>query len=101
MVAGSLRHLKSLRLMQYDKGWINCLLDEAENERMHLLTFMELRRPGPLFRAVREVGVGGVGGTDCTRTRLAPPPPPPLSFPSFHPRRPCSWPRASCGICTS
>ncbi len=28
------------------------LLEEAENERMHLLTFFELRKPGPLFRAM-------------------------------------------------
>eukprot|EP00877_Chromochloris_zofingiensis_P012107 jgi/Chrzof1/714/Cz01g26020.t1 len=52
MVAGMLRHLKSLRLMQHDNGWINTLLAEAENERMHLLTFLELRKPGPLFRGM-------------------------------------------------
>jgi threonyl-tRNA synthetase len=46
-----LRHLRSLRLMRRDNGWINTLLEEAENERMHLLTFMEMRKPGPLFRA--------------------------------------------------
>ncbi|GIL99348.1 hypothetical protein Vretimale_4533 [Volvox reticuliferus] len=51
MVAGMLRHLKSLRTMQRDQGWIHTLLEEAENERMHLLTFFELRKPGPLFRA--------------------------------------------------
>lgn len=50
MVAGMLRHLRSLRSMQRDAGWINTLLAEAENERMHLLTFLELRRPGRLFR---------------------------------------------------
>ncbi|PNW85050.1 hypothetical protein CHLRE_03g169550v5 [Chlamydomonas reinhardtii] len=51
MVAGVLRHLKSLRSMKRDHGWIHTLLQEAENERMHLLTFFELRKPGPLFRA--------------------------------------------------
>jgi ubiquinol oxidase len=50
MVAGMLRHLHSLRLMRLDKGWIPTLLEEAENERMHLLTFLEIKRPGPLFR---------------------------------------------------
>ena len=54
MVAGTLRHLRSLRLITYDKGWINTLLEEAENERLHLMTFMELKKPGPLFRAVRK-----------------------------------------------
>ncbi len=44
--AGMLRHLHSLRLMRLDKGWIHTLLEEAENERMHLLTFMQLRQPG-------------------------------------------------------
>lgn len=37
MVAGMLRHLKSLRKMERDNGWINTLLQEAENERMHLV----------------------------------------------------------------
>jgi threonyl-tRNA synthetase len=36
--------------MRRDKGWINCLIAEAENERMHLLTFLKLREPGTLFR---------------------------------------------------
>ncbi|EWM30635.1 alternative oxidase [Nannochloropsis gaditana] len=51
MAAGMIRHLHSLRRMQRDHGWIHTLLEEAENERMHLLTFMRLKRPGPLFRA--------------------------------------------------
>jgi len=52
MVAGMLRHLRSLRTMQQDNGWINTLLAEAENERMHLLTFMNMRKPGPVFRGM-------------------------------------------------
>nr|CCC51701.1 putative alternative oxidase [Trypanosoma vivax Y486] len=44
MVGGMLRHLTSLRQMRRDKGWINTLLVEAENERMHLMTFIELRQ---------------------------------------------------------
>ncbi|KAI0056560.1 AOX, alternative oxidase mitochondrial precursor [Artomyces pyxidatus] len=52
MVAGALRHLKSLRLMKRDAGWIHTLLEEAENERMHLMTFMTLRNPGVFFRAL-------------------------------------------------
>ena len=50
MVAAMLRHLRSLRTMRRDNGWIHTLLEEAENERMHLLTFLQLRQPGPLFR---------------------------------------------------
>lgn len=37
MVGGTLRHLRSLRLLRRDGGWIHTLLEEAENERMHLL----------------------------------------------------------------
>jgi len=51
MVGGMLRHLRSLRIMVADKGWIATLLEEAENERMHLLTFLELRKPDWKFRA--------------------------------------------------
>jgi hypothetical protein len=39
-----IRHLQSLRRMERDQGWIHTLLEEAENERMHLMTFLELRR---------------------------------------------------------
>jgi len=52
MVAGMVRHLHSLRLMRRDHGWIHSLLAEAENERMHLLIALNLRRPGPVFRAL-------------------------------------------------
>ncbi len=45
MVAGMLLHLKSLRKMQDDKGWIKILLDEAANERMHLMTFIKIAKP--------------------------------------------------------
>mmetsp|Transcript_8803 Transcript_8803/g.32452 ORF Transcript_8803/g.32452 Transcript_8803/m.32452 type:complete len:381 (-) Transcript_8803:1879-3021(-) len=50
MVGGMLRHLHSLRTMKRDHGWIHTLLEEAENERMHLLTFLEIRKPGPFMR---------------------------------------------------
>lgn len=45
MVGGMLTHLKSLRMMRDDEGWIKTLLDEAENERMHLMTFVALYQP--------------------------------------------------------
>lgn len=40
MVAGAHRHLRSLRTLEHDNGWIHHLLQEAENERMHLFIFM-------------------------------------------------------------
>lgn len=50
MVGGSLQHLRSLRRMEDDKGWIRTLLDEAENERMHLMTFLQIAHPSNLER---------------------------------------------------
>jgi ubiquinol oxidase len=35
-----------------DKGWIRTLMDEAENERMHLMTFIEVARPTVFERLV-------------------------------------------------
>jgi len=51
MVAAVIRHLNSLRQMKHDHGWIHTLIEEAENERMHLMTFLELRKPGLVFRS--------------------------------------------------
>ena len=52
MVGGMLLHLKSLRKMEDDKGWIKILLDEAANERMHLMTFIEIAKPTVIERAI-------------------------------------------------
>ncbi len=45
MVGGLLQHLKSVRHIREDQGWIRELLDEAENERMHLMTFIHIAQP--------------------------------------------------------
>ena len=46
MVAGMWNHLRSLRKMKPDdRGWIRTLLEEAENERMHLMIFIEIAKP--------------------------------------------------------
>jgi ubiquinol oxidase len=50
MVAGCLRHFNSLRRMARDYGWIGSLVEEAENERMHLLTWMQVTKPNFLER---------------------------------------------------
>jgi ubiquinol oxidase len=50
MVGATLQHLKALRRMQSDGGWIRTLMDEAENERMHLMTFIEIAKPTLLER---------------------------------------------------
>lgn len=59
MVGGMVRHLHSLRLMRRDKAWIETLLEEAYNERMHLLTFIKLLQPGIFMRALL-LGAQGV-----------------------------------------
>jgi ubiquinol oxidase len=51
MVGGMLQHLKSLRLIHDDRGWIKTLLDEAENERIHLLVYSQITKPN-LFERV-------------------------------------------------
>ena len=52
MVGATCMHLKCLRRMCDDKGWIRTLMEEAENERMHLMTFIEVARPTMLERIV-------------------------------------------------
>jgi hypothetical protein len=50
MIGGMQRHLRSLRTLERDHGWIHHLLQEAENERMHLFFFLKQRNPGIFFR---------------------------------------------------
>jgi ubiquinol oxidase len=58
MVGGALQHLKSLRSMKSDDGWIKVLLEEAENERMHLMTFIEIAKPNALERLMIVIAQG-------------------------------------------
>jgi len=52
MVGGLLQHLTALRHIRDDSGWIRTLLEEAENERMHLMTFIEIAQPNAFERFV-------------------------------------------------
>jgi len=52
MVGATINHLKCLRQMCDDQGWIRTLMDEAENERMHLMTFIEVAKPTVFERLV-------------------------------------------------
>ncbi|XP_061183145.1 uncharacterized protein LOC133191406 isoform X3 [Saccostrea echinata] len=67
MVAAMTRHLHSLRRLKRDHGWIHTLLEEAENERMHLMTALQLRQPSWLFR----MGVIASQGAFVTMFSLA------------------------------
>lgn len=58
MVGGALQHLKSLRSMKSDDGWIKVLLEEAENERMHLMTFIEIAKPNAFERLMIVIAQG-------------------------------------------
>lgn len=52
MVGGMLLHCKSLRRFEHSGGWIKALLEEAENERMHLMTFIDIAKPKWYERAL-------------------------------------------------
>ena len=54
-----LRHLHSMRRMKRDNGWIETLLEESYNERMHLLTFLKMAEPG-WFMRLMVLGAQGV-----------------------------------------
>jgi len=58
MVGGVLQHLKSLRLIEADYGRIRLLLGEAENERMHLMTFIQITQPSGLERLLIRLAQG-------------------------------------------
>lgn len=58
IVGGALCHLKSLRRFQDDRGWIKTLLDEAVNERAHLLTFIHVAQPTPSERLLIIIAQG-------------------------------------------
>ena len=52
MIGGTFQHLKSLRFIRDDNGWIKALLDESENERIHLLVYSEIAKPTAFERAL-------------------------------------------------
>src|SRR6478609_1861709 len=52
MVGATITHLRCLRRMCDDRGWIRTLMEEAENERMHLMTFIEVAQPTVFERFV-------------------------------------------------
>lgn len=52
MVGAGLLHLHCLRKIKDDEGWIKKLLDEASNERMHLMTFICIAKPNLFERFI-------------------------------------------------
>ena len=51
-VAAGFRHFRSLRQLKRDHGFIATLLEEAENERMHLLVCLKMFEASWLTRAM-------------------------------------------------
>ena len=45
MVGGLLQHFKLFRHNRDEQGWIKALLEDADNERLHLMTFIEIAQP--------------------------------------------------------
>ncbi|SPN97151.1 related to alternative oxidase precursor, mitochondrial [Cephalotrichum gorgonifer] len=72
MVAAVHRHLYSLRKGKRDQGWMKTLLEEAHNERMHLLTWMNLAEPGWFMRLLF-IGAQGVFFNICFFARWVSP----------------------------
>lgn len=59
MVGGMWTHLKSLRKLRPGYGpMIRTLLEEAENERMHLMTFIEIAQPNWFERLIILIAQG-------------------------------------------
>lgn len=51
-MAAGVRHFRSLRTLERDHGWISTLLEEAENERMHLLVCLKMFEAGYITRTM-------------------------------------------------
>lgn len=58
MVGGMCRHLQSIRLMKRDNGWIHRLLEQADNERFHLMVWVDMKKPGKMMRMAILLGQG-------------------------------------------
>lgn len=59
LVGAALQHLRSLRVMQGRADMVKVLMDESENERMHLMAFVALCQP-TLFERLLVLAVQGV-----------------------------------------
>ena len=52
LVGAALQHLRSLRVMRGRADMVKILMEESENERMHLMAFVELCQPSLVERAL-------------------------------------------------
>lgn len=56
MIGAANFHVKCLRKIKNDESWIRTLLNEAENERIHLMTFIHIAQPNWFERFIIFVG---------------------------------------------
>eukprot|EP00980_Cylindrotheca_fusiformis_P020570 scaffold7641_cov115-Cylindrotheca_fusiformis.AAC.16 len=71
-IAAIVRHFKSLRRMERDGGLLHLFLEEANNERMHLLSFIKMKNPGSIFRASVILSQFGFGSAFLTCYAISP-----------------------------
>lgn len=71
-VAAIVRHFRSLRTMERDGGLLHLFLEEANNERMHLLSFIKMKDPGFFFRAAVVGSQFGFGAAFITLYAISP-----------------------------
>jgi len=72
MIGAFIRHMRSLRRGTKDYGWIHSLLEEAENERMHLMIGMSLRDLGFVVRSIVYIAQALVGTAYFTAYSISP-----------------------------
>lgn len=58
MVSATVLHLSCLRRMMDDRGWVRAFMEEAENQRAHLMAFVAIQRPSLWERALIVVAQG-------------------------------------------
>ncbi len=58
MVAATLLHLQCLRRMTDDRGWVRVFMDEAENQRAHLMAFVAITQPSIVERLLIAISQG-------------------------------------------
>jgi ubiquinol oxidase len=59
LVNAAMTHIRCLRRMEPDHGWIQRSLEEMQNERMHLMVFVEIAKPYWFERAAILVAQAG------------------------------------------
>ena len=65
-------HFRYLRNMAHVRYMLNRFIEQVNKERMHLLTLIRLKDPGPFFRAAAMAGQAGFGTTFLVMYMISP-----------------------------